>query len=44
MKEQNNWFSFAEEDIRMAKAAFKEKIFNQVCFHYRIIKDMHRYR
>ena len=33
MKEPNNWFSFAEEDIKMAQSAFKEKIFNQVCFH-----------
>ncbi len=33
MKEQNNWFSFAEEDIKMAESSFKEKIFNQTCFH-----------
>ena len=33
MKDLNNWFSFAEDDIKMAKSAFKEKIFNQVCFH-----------
>lgn len=33
MKEQNNWFYFAEEDIKMAESAFKERIFNQACFH-----------
>ena len=33
MKEQNNWLSFAEEDIKMANSAFKERIFNQTCFH-----------
>ena len=33
MKEQNNWFYFAEEDIKMAESAFKERIFNQTCFH-----------
>lgn len=33
MKEQNNWFFFAGEDIKMAESAFKEKIFNQTCFH-----------
>ena len=33
MKEQNNWFAFAEEDRKMAEAAFRERIYNQVCFH-----------
>jgi len=33
MKKGNNWFVFAEEDIKMAELAFKEKIYNQVCFH-----------
>jgi HEPN domain-containing protein len=29
----NNWFYFSKEDKKMAEAAFKEKIFNQTCFH-----------
>jgi len=33
MKKGNNWFVFAEEDLKMAELAFKEKIYNQVCFH-----------
>lgn len=33
MKKQNNWFLFAEEDMKMADNAFREDIFNQVCFH-----------
>lgn len=33
MKEQSNWFLFAEEDHRMAKKAIEEKIYNQTCFH-----------
>jgi len=27
------WFHFAGEDLRMAKLAFEEQIYNQVCFH-----------
>jgi HEPN domain-containing protein len=33
MKEGEIWFHFAEEDLRMAKLALKEGIYNQVCFH-----------
>ncbi|MDP2939980.1 MAG: HEPN domain-containing protein [Candidatus Omnitrophota bacterium] len=33
MKEINNWFKFAYEDLTMAKAALKQKVYNQVCFH-----------
>ncbi|PIX77477.1 MAG: DNA-binding protein [bacterium (Candidatus Ratteibacteria) CG_4_10_14_3_um_filter_41_18] len=29
----NNWFDFAREDLIVAKASFKEKVYNQVCFH-----------
>lgn len=27
------WLKFAEEDMALAKALLKEKIYNQVCFH-----------
>ena len=27
------WLGFANEDLRMAKLAFEEEIYNQVCFH-----------
>lgn len=33
MKGINKWFSFAQDDLSMARIAFKEKIYNQVCFH-----------
>jgi HEPN domain-containing protein len=33
MKETNNWFEFAEDDLKMAEAALKGKIYNQTCFH-----------
>ena len=33
MKEINNWFAFAKDDLKMAEAALREKIYNQVCFH-----------
>lgn len=34
MKEEvKNWIDYAYEDLRMAELAFKEKIYNQVCFH-----------
>lgn len=33
MKEQNNWFTFAEEDLKMTEAALREQLYNQVCFH-----------
>ena len=33
MKKANNWFFFADEDLKTAEAILKEKIYNQVCFH-----------
>ncbi len=33
LPEDNRWFMFALEDLRMADLAFEEEIFNQVCFH-----------
>ena len=33
MKKPNIWVEFAVEDLKMAKLAMKEKIYNQVCFH-----------
>lgn len=33
MNERNNWFSFAQEDLKVAKLSFDEKIYNQACFH-----------
>jgi len=33
MRGINNWFSFAREDLAMARTALKERIYNQVCFH-----------
>ena len=33
MKQKNNWFEFAKDDLRMAELALQEKIFNQECFH-----------
>jgi HEPN domain-containing protein len=33
MKEINNWFAFAKDDLKMAEVALKEKIYNQTCFH-----------
>ncbi len=34
MKEQSRkWLDFAGEDLKMAELAFKERIYNQVCFH-----------
>lgn len=33
MNQDNNWFIFAEEDLKLAKYSLKEKIYNQVCFH-----------
>lgn len=33
MKEINNWFKFAFEDLKMAESALEQKIYNQVCFH-----------
>lgn len=34
MKEEaKRWIVFAGEDLKMAELAFKEKIYNQVCFH-----------
>lgn len=33
MKRINNWFEFAKDDLKMAEAALREKIYNQVCFH-----------
>jgi len=29
----NNWFDFAHDDLVVAEASFKKKIYNQVCFH-----------
>ena len=31
--EDNRWFVFADEDLRMAELAFHNEMFNQVCFH-----------
>ena len=33
MKESNNWFEFAKEDLIVAGASLKEEVYNQVCFH-----------
>ncbi len=33
MKRANNWFFFADEDLKTAKAVLREGIYNQVCFH-----------
>ncbi|MFQ6078845.1 MAG: HEPN domain-containing protein [Thermodesulfobacteriota bacterium] len=34
MKETvERWLRFADEDLKMAKLAFKEGMYNQVCFH-----------
>ncbi|MDP2939982.1 MAG: HEPN domain-containing protein [Candidatus Omnitrophota bacterium] len=33
MKEINNWFKFAKDDLKVAELILKEEIFNQVCFH-----------
>lgn len=29
----NNWFDFAQQDLRVAEIVLKEKIYTQVCFH-----------
>ena len=33
MNASKAWYSFAVEDLKMAKLAMKEGIYNQVCFH-----------
>lgn len=33
MKETDNWFEYARQDLQMAELAFREEIFNQSCFH-----------
>lgn len=33
MNMENNWFRFAQEDLKVAKLSFEEKIYNQACFH-----------
>ena len=33
MKPHNRWLEFEHEDLKMAKLAFEEEIYNQVCFH-----------
>lgn len=33
MSGRNNWFVFAEEDLKLAEYSLKEKIYNQACFH-----------
>lgn len=33
MKQRNNWFLFAEEDLKLAEYFLSGKIYNQVCFH-----------
>ena len=33
MKESNNWFEFAKEDLIVAQASLEKGIYNQVCFH-----------
>lgn len=33
MKETNDWFEFAEEDVTLAKISLREEIYNQACFH-----------
>jgi HEPN domain-containing protein len=30
---KNRWFEFAGEDLIVAKAAMRERVFNQACFH-----------
>jgi HEPN domain-containing protein len=32
-KEAKEWLLFADEDLRIAKLALREKIYNQACFH-----------
>jgi len=32
-KKIERWINFANEDLMMAELAFKEELFNQVCFH-----------
>ena len=32
-KEYNKWIAFAQEDLKMAELALKERIYNQTCFH-----------
>lgn len=29
----DRWLEFSRQDLRMAELAFKERIYNQVCFH-----------
>lgn len=29
----DRWFSFAEEDLKMAQLALKERLYNSTCFH-----------
>ena len=31
--EPERWMDFADEDLRIAKVALKDDIYNQVCFH-----------
>jgi len=33
MRENERWFLFAHQDLRMAELAMGEKLYNQVCFH-----------
>ncbi len=33
MKESNNWFEFAKEDLIVAHASLEKGVYNQVCFH-----------
>jgi len=33
MLPERSWLSFAREDLRMADLAFRDEMFNQVCFH-----------
>ncbi|RKY60694.1 MAG: DNA-binding protein [Candidatus Latescibacterota bacterium] len=33
MSAVQNWLRFADEDLKMAKLAMKEGLYNQVCFH-----------
>ncbi len=31
--DSERWIEYAREDVRMAQLAFREEIYNQVCFH-----------
>ena len=33
MREENNWFEFAKEDLIVARISLREGVYNQVCFH-----------